>query len=96
MRVVWTEQALQRLIEIEDFVAADDPVAAVGIVDRLVECGGRLSHLPQRGRRVPELPDSGLRQVVEGNYRLIYRVRQKDVQVLTVFEGHRLLRRDEL
>ena len=31
MRLVWTEQALTRLIEIQDFVSADDPEAAVAL-----------------------------------------------------------------
>jgi hypothetical protein len=37
-----------------------------------------------------------LRDLVVGNYRLVYRRRPETVEVLTVFEGHRLLRRDEL
>jgi toxin ParE1/3/4 len=41
------------------------------------------------GRWVPELPESKLRELIEGNYRIVYRVRGKTVQILTVFEGHR-------
>jgi plasmid stabilization system protein ParE len=29
MRVVWTEQALRRLSEIEDYISRDDPDAAL-------------------------------------------------------------------
>jgi plasmid stabilization system protein ParE len=42
------------------------------------------------------LPDSGLRELVIGNYRIVYRRTPSAVVVLTVFEGHRLLRPDEL
>jgi len=90
VRVWWTEQALERLAEIEDFVAAADPAAAVTLTTRLIARGESLAKSPRRGRRVPELPDSGLRELVDGSYRIVYRVHSKRVEVLTVFEGHRL------
>ena len=96
MRVIWTEQAWERLLEIERFVARDDPRAAARLVDRLIDRGDALAEHPDRGRRLPELPNSGLRELVIGNYRIVYRRTPSAVVVLTVFEGHRLLRPDEL
>lgn len=96
MKVVWTEQAWQRLAEIDAFIAKDDPTAASRLVERLIERGDALSEHPDRGRRLPELPESGLRELVVGNYRLVYRRGARNIEVLTVFEGHHLLRRDEL
>jgi plasmid stabilization system protein ParE len=90
VRVRWTDQALARLADIEDLVAADDPAAALALVVRLIERGESLAEFPRRGRRVPELPESGLRELVAGNYRLVYRARAGRVEILTVFEGHRL------
>lgn len=95
MKVLWTEQAWRRLAEIEAFIAKDDPAAASRVVDDLIERGDALSDHPDRGRRLPELPESGLRELVVGNYRLVYRQGSK-IEMLTVFEGHRLLRREEL
>ena len=96
MKVTWTEQAGERLLEIERFVTRDDPRAAARLVDKLIERGDALAEHPERGRRVPELPESGLRELIIDNYRLVYRRTAKAVEVLTVFEGHRLLRPDEL
>ena len=45
---------------------------------------------------MPELPESGLRELIVDNYRIVYRRTPRAVEVLTVFEGHRLLRLDEL
>jgi len=50
----------------------------------------------QAAERLPELPESGLRELLVGNYRIVYRRTPKTVEVLTVFDGHRLLREDEL
>jgi addiction module RelE/StbE family toxin len=89
LKVIWTEQALARLVEIQDFVARNNPDAAGGLVRRLVERGDGLSRFPEMGRSVPELPGTGIREIIEGNYRLVYRIHAKLIQVLTVFEGHR-------
>jgi plasmid stabilization system protein ParE len=96
MRVVWTEQAWTRLVEIEAFVAQDDPAAAARLVDRLIERGDALAVHPDRGRRLREMPGTGLRELLVNNYRLIYRATSNSIEVLTDFEGHRLLRDDEL
>ena len=89
MRVRWTEQAFTRLAGIEDYVAADSPSAAQRLVARLVRRASTLAGTPNIGRRVPELPGSDLRELIEGNYRIVYRVRSPRVEILTVFEGHR-------
>ena len=96
MKVIWTVQAWERLIEIERFVARDDTIAAARLVDKLIDRGDALIEHPERGRRLPELPESGLRELIVDNYRIVYRQTPKAVEVLTVFEGHRLLRTDEL
>ena len=96
MKVNWTEQAWKCLLEIERFVARDDPRAAARLVNRLIDRGDALAEYPEQGRRLPEIPESGLRELIVDNYRIVYRRTPKAVEVLTVFEGHRLLRPDEL
>jgi toxin ParE1/3/4 len=89
VRVLWTEQAFARLAEIETYIAVDDPTAARRFVARLIERASRLAKAPHMGRWVPEFPESKLRELIEENYRIVHRVRDKTIQVLTVFEGHR-------
>jgi plasmid stabilization system protein ParE len=96
MKVVWTEQAWGRLLEIEQFIGRDDPKAAARLVDKLIDRGDGLADHPMQGRRLPELPESGLRELIVGNYRIVDRRTSNAVEVLTVFEGRRLLRLKEL
>lgn len=96
MLVVWTEEAFHRLADIEDYIAQDDPGAARGWTDRLLKRAETLADFPNMGRRLPELPDSPLRELLEGSYRIVYRLRGEVVEVLTVFEAHRCLPEDEL
>jgi toxin ParE1/3/4 len=46
--------------------------------------------VPYSGRKVPELDRDDIREVLPGNYRIVYRIYPKFIDVLTVFEGHRL------
>jgi plasmid stabilization system protein ParE len=96
VKVVWTRTAIARLEAIEDHIAVDDPLAAERFVARLLDAGDAIGASPGRGRRLPELPESGLREVVFHGYRIVYRAHKHQVQILTVFEGHRLLREHEL
>ena len=84
------------MLAIERFVARDNPRAAARLVDKLIDRGEALAEHPERGRRLPELPESGLRELIVDNHRIVYRRTPKAVEVLTVFEGHRQLRLDEL
>lgn len=96
MKVVWTDQAFERLAEIEDFIARDDRVVAERFIYHLIDRAEILSDHPGLGRILPELPRSNVRELVERNYRIVNRVQDKTVAVLTVFEGHRLLPVDDL
>jgi len=96
MKVIWTEQAFQRLSAIEDYIARDNPEAAQRFIARLIERADALAKFPSLGRLVPEMPRGQLRELLEGHYRIVYRVHRKSVEILTVFEGHRLLYPPEL
>ena len=47
MRIIWTEQAFLRLAEIEEFIARDDPRAAVNLVSNLIERAEALTRFPK-------------------------------------------------
>ncbi len=96
MRVLWTEQAFLRLGEIEDFLAAYDPQRAARLVARLIERAATLSRFPRLGRLLPEIPSEELRELIEGRYRIVYRRRRGRIEVLTVFDGRRLLPAEDL
>jgi len=43
------------------------------------------------GRVVPELANEDVREVIVGSYRVIYRIQQDQVHILTLHHGARLL-----
>lgn len=97
MRLIWTLEALEKLIEIEDFIATDNPERAKTFIDELIEYTEQnLPDKPQLGRMIPETANPEIRELLYKKYRLVYRVKLKIIEILTVFEGHRLLRLDEI
>ena len=84
LEVVWTQAAMQRLDSILLYVAAYRPQAAVALVDRLFDRAAGLGDFPESGPIHDALPGSGLREVIEGNYRLIYRVEAERLVVVAV------------
>lgn len=93
-KLVWTERALRDLRDIDAYIAADDPAAAARWVDRLVAAAERAARFPLSGHVVREKAREDLRQILVRSYRIVYLVREKQVDVLTVFEGHHLLPED--
>jgi addiction module RelE/StbE family toxin len=94
-RVIWTESAAKDLEEIVAFISVDSPSKARGVLQRIRKRAQILRSLPNRGRYLPELLESGLRswrELVIDPYRLIYRIEGNKVFVNAVLDGRRDLR----
>ena len=92
MKIVWSQEALTQLTEIEDYISKDSPNRAAIFVDQLVEQAEALPDNPGMGRMVPEIGNPGIRELIFKKYRIVYRLETDCIEILTVFEGHRLLR----
>jgi len=93
MKLVWSRRAQNDLIGVGEFISRHAPDSARKHVQLLVERAKQAAQFPQAGRIVPEYGQEALREIIEGNYRIVYEVNttQKTVTVLTVFEAHRLI-----
>lgn len=91
-RVVWTRQAVEDVEAIKAYVARDSERYAALLVERLVAAVSRLETFPHSGRLVPEVGDEALREVIYGNYRLVYRLQVETAEIVTVYHAARLFR----
>lgn len=96
MKILWTEEALLRLQEIEAYISKDNPVVAIEFVDKLISVAETLVDNPKKGRVVPELTLENIRELLHKNYRIVYLVKKNSIDILTVFEGHQLLKKEEI
>jgi toxin ParE1/3/4 len=91
LKVAWTEYALRDLERIDSYIAGDSPAAAARWVGKLIATAAALASAPMSGRAVPETGRTDIRGVLQRHYRIVYRVREMRIDILTVFEGHRQL-----
>jgi toxin ParE1/3/4 len=91
-RIVWAPQAVEDVEAIRAYVARDSPHYADLVVERIVAAVALLASSPRSGRVVPEVGDESLREVIHGNYRIVYRLRHDIIQIVTAFHGARLFR----
>jgi toxin ParE1/3/4 len=96
MKIFWTKEALLRLQEIEEYISRDNPISAIEFVDKLITVAETINDNPKKGRIVPELSLENIRELLHQNYRIVYLVKKNSVDILTVFEGHQLLKKEEI
>jgi len=90
-KIKWTPQALEDIEAIANFIARDSTHYAGMFTVKVFDVVERLELFPESGRIVPELNRKEIREVILGNYRIIYRVKGDIVEILTVYHSARLL-----
>jgi toxin ParE1/3/4 len=95
-QVRWTSQAVDDIESIAEYISQDSIHYASLFVSDILAAVEHLEDFPQIGRIVPELNDLSIREIILGDYRIVYRLRQEIAEVLTVFHGGRLLDPDKL
>jgi addiction module RelE/StbE family toxin len=96
MSITWSAQARRDLQAIRDFIARDSENYARVQIERLIARVERASVMPSRGHPVHEFAESGLREVHEGFYRIIYGVHGDELQVVTIVHMKQRLTRSRL
>lgn len=87
MKTNWTRTAVEHLVAIYEHIAQDAPLYAQRVVDRLTRRSEQIAKFPGSGRTVPEYDAPDIREVIERPYRIIYRVRADQIDVLAVVHG---------
>ena len=84
MKVSWTTTALRRLDGFAQEIAREDPARARAWIDEVFASVARLEQFPESGRIVPEVGKPSIREVLCGNYRVVYSLRGRRVFIRTV------------
>jgi plasmid stabilization system protein ParE len=91
MRLHWTPEARAQLKAIEAYIAQDSPAAAKRTIARLARRARQAGDFPHSGRRVPEYQREDLRELLERPYRIVYRIKPEQIDIVTVWHYRRLL-----
>jgi toxin ParE1/3/4 len=96
MKIIWSPLAIERASEIAEYIAQDKPAAAEKWIDTVFAKVEILSSTPEIGRIVPEIRNSQFRELIYGNYGIIYRIEEKRISILTIRHGMQILPIDEI
>lgn len=96
MKLTWSPLAIERVSEIAEYIAQDKPTAAEKWVDKIFNLVEILSEFPESGRVVPEMNNKMFREIISGNYRVIYKHEKTEILILTVRHGKQILPVEEI
>jgi plasmid stabilization system protein ParE len=96
MKLVWSPLAVERALEAKAYIASDNPRTADKWASGLVSAVSKLKRHPKLGRVVPEIGLEEYRELVYGNYRVVYRISANNTFVMTVRHFARHMDLDEL
>lgn len=91
MKIHWTDNAVEHLVNIYEYIALNSPTYAKQMVDKITRRSAQITAQPLSGRKVPEYDAEDVRELIERPYRIIYRIKQDRIDVLAVIHGARLL-----
>ena len=89
MRIEWSEPAVLDLEGIKEFIERDSVYYAIEFTGRIIEMVEKLSDFPNLGRKVTEVEDEKVREIVFHNYRLIYKLSDESILVLAIIHAAR-------
>jgi toxin ParE1/3/4 len=90
VKIIWTKQSVDELKDIFDYISKDSRRYAANQISRIKSKTQILKLQPESGRVVPELEMNQIRELIEGNYRIVYRYLGSDfVEILTIHHSSR-------
>jgi addiction module RelE/StbE family toxin len=88
----WTDFAIENLNDIGNYIERDSFRYAEIVVNSLFDSTEILEQYPLAGRVVPEFNNKNIRELIRGNYRIVYRIlHESRVDILTVHHSAQLL-----
>ena len=90
--VIWTEFALEDLKAIHEYISQDSKVYADKFIEKLIDRVDQLENFPESGRSVPEFSSKTIRELIEGNYRIVYKINPDHIGVVRIHHSARQLK----
>ena len=91
MKVHWTKNAISHLTNIYEYIGLNSLTYAKRTVDKITKRSEQIAKHPYSGRMVQEYEAEDIRELIEKPYRIIYRIKRDQIDVLAVIHGARLL-----
>jgi toxin ParE1/3/4 len=92
-KIVWSYEAVADLEALAEYIARDSTFYAASFVQEIRDASRSLARFAERGRVVPELSNSKIRELFIKDYRLVYDIEKGRIVILGLIHGKRDLAR---
>lgn len=89
--VKWSPEAAEDLESIAEYIARDSEFYARSVVYKILAVSRKIPEQPMIGRIVPEIGAKEIRERFVYSYRLVYRVQNRNILIVAIIHGKRLL-----
>jgi toxin ParE1/3/4 len=79
VEVIWTQNATEEIINIAEYLEQYSEYYAKMMITKLYEKVGVLRQFPKIGRVIPEIQQEQYRELIEGNYRVMYEILDDEI-----------------
>ncbi len=79
VEVIWTESATEEIVSIAEYLEQYSEYYASIVVKKLYEKVGVLRQFPKLGRVIPEMHEENYRELIEGNFRVMYEILDDEI-----------------
>ncbi len=91
VKLIWSETAIEDLKSIHEYIALDSPKYATQFTNKLIERIDQLEEFPRSGRVVPEFNNQDIRELIEGQYRIFYKVFSDHILIARIHHSSKLI-----
>lgn len=91
MKIIWSPSAIRHFSSWIHYIARDSVQRAEKERLKILKSVERLKRFPKSGRAVPEFDSSSLREIIKKPVRIIYRLNDQSIEILTLHHSKREL-----
>lgn len=92
VKLIWTDLSIDDLKSIHEYISKDSKFYADRFVEKLISRIDQLENFPNSGRIVPEFGQETIRELIEGNYRIVYKINKDHIGIARIHHAARLLK----
>ena len=93
MKILFTPRSKSDISEIVHYISQDNPQAARDWAKSIFDSIKSLENFPSLGRIVPEYSEDTIREIIKGQYRIVYKINQfeEEIYIVTIHHSNRLM-----
>ena len=91
-KIIWSEFALEDLKHIHDYTSKDSLIYANRVIEKIILRIEQLEKFPRSGRVVPELNNISIRELIQYNYRIIYKVASQKIYIVSIHHSAKMIK----